>query len=544
MTAITIPGAARTRWAALQEAAEPVGLLPLAVLVGLASVQTFDVTAFGVLAPDIRHTFHLSNAGIDSVASLTGAVPIVFSVWMGYLGDRHNRISLSRLAALLWGVTAILTGLAPILAVLILARVVGGVGLLTAETVYPSLLSDYHRPERLGTIFTSYRFGSQGVGLLGAPLAGGMGALFGWRPTFVLLALPTFALVACLGFLREPQRGASFGLTAGTSDSPSIREGFREVRAIRTLRRSWLAAFVFGAGTLPFLTVVSDFFKDVYHLGDTARGGISALLGIGGLIGIAIGGRATSRALTALRLERLPVVSGILIMSFGGFALLLAVVPSLVFAVFVSALVTIGAFGFLPAYTTLVSFVSRPHLRAQAYGWSLLFYALGAIVITPIIGGVGDADGQRVSMALLSVIVFCGGLVAFSSRKFVEHDVEVARLFAAAVIEEDPSVELEAESPPAPAAPTRPPAKRKPAATKAKAAPAKAQARDVKAKVGTANPQAAKPKPAKANRQVATAKPKAPAKKIQAAVTSKSARSTARNRPAGTGSAGGVGGRS
>jgi len=33
-----------------------------------------------VLSPDIRDTFHLSNAGIDAVASLTAAVPIVFAV--------------------------------------------------------------------------------------------------------------------------------------------------------------------------------------------------------------------------------------------------------------------------------------------------------------------------------------------------------------------------------------------------------------------------------------------------------------------------------
>lgn len=531
-----------SRWAALERAAQPVGLVPLAVLVGLASVQTFDVTAFGVLAPDIRHTFHLSNAGIDSVASLTGAVPIVFSVWVGYLGDRRNRISLSRLAGLLWGVTAILTGLAPVLAVLVIARVVGGVGLLSAETVYPSLLSDYYRPDGLGTVFTGYRFGSQGVGLIGAPLAGGMGALLGWRPTFVVLALPTFALVACLGLLREPQRGASFGLAVSPTGSPSVRDGFREVRAVRTLRRSWLAAFVFGAGTLPFAAIVSVFFKDVYHLGDTARGGISALLGIGGLIGIAVGGWATTRALGAWRLERLPVVSGLLIMSFGGFALLLAVVPSLVFAVLVAALVTIGAFGFLPAYTTLVSFVSRPGLRAQAYGWSLLFYALGAIVITPIIGAVGDSDGQRVSMGVLAVIVVCGGVIAFSSRKFVQHDIEVARELVAPVAEEVPPEE---PAPPLPQPVTRTRAPRKPLVAAATAkSKVSASAKTGAGPIATAKPRAAsatgkpKAKATKANAKDATAKAKAPSqparKKAKAAVTNGAPdRSTAAGRAAG-----------
>ncbi|HEY1827388.1 MAG TPA: hypothetical protein VGF87_05175, partial [Acidimicrobiales bacterium] len=37
------------------------GLLPLALLVVLAVTQGFDGAAFGVLAPQIRHTFHLDN---------------------------------------------------------------------------------------------------------------------------------------------------------------------------------------------------------------------------------------------------------------------------------------------------------------------------------------------------------------------------------------------------------------------------------------------------------------------------------------------------
>jgi len=41
----------------------PAGLLPLALLVGLGVTQGFDGAAFGVLAPEIRHTFHLDNAG-------------------------------------------------------------------------------------------------------------------------------------------------------------------------------------------------------------------------------------------------------------------------------------------------------------------------------------------------------------------------------------------------------------------------------------------------------------------------------------------------
>jgi ABC-type branched-subunit amino acid transport system ATPase component/predicted MFS family arabinose efflux permease len=426
------PATKRWSWTEARASLGPTGTLPLLILIGLASVQSFDLNAFGVLSPDIKHTFGMSQAGIDVVASLTGAVPIVFAVWLGFLGDRGNRIRLSRYMGLLWGITAVLTGLSPIVLILILARTVGGVGLLSTETIYPSLISDYYPPEGLGTAFGAYRFGSVGIGLLGAPLAGVLASVVGWRPAFVILAVPTFAFVACLSLLKEPARGASTLLTS-TAEPPSLTEGFRTVRAIRTLRRNWLSAFIFGAGTVPFATVANNYFKDVFHLGDTARGGVSFLLGIGALIGVAIGGVLTSRALQQTRVDRLPVITGTLILSFGGLSILLAVAPDLPVALAISAFVTVGAFGFLPAYTSMVSLVAPPKVRSQAYGWSLLFYALGAIVISPVTGAVADAHGQRPSIAVLGLIVAAGGAVNLTIRRFVVADAAAALVATEAV---------------------------------------------------------------------------------------------------------------
>ncbi len=409
---------------------EPTGWVPLAVLVGLAGVQSFDLNAFGILAPDIRHTFHLSVASIDSIATLTGAVPVVFSVHLGYWGDRTNRVRLSVLAGILWGVTAILTGVAPVLALLVLARTVGGVGQLTTETVYPSLLADYYGSTALGSVFTTYRWVSQGLGLIGGPLAGLIAALLGWRVAFVALAVPTFAFVVLLQRLAEPARGASMGLSFG-EPLRSVREGFRRVRAIRSLRRTWIAAFLFGAGTLPLQTVLNNFFHDVYHLGDAARGNISLLYGLGGLFGIIYGGRLTNRALAAGRIPHLAKISGYLVLSCGVGILVMSVVPFLGLSVAATAALTVGAFGFLPAYTTLVAFVASPRLRAQAYGWSLLWYALGAIVLqVAVVGPLINGAGQRVALVVLGVLVGAGGLVGASVQRFVEADM--ARAFSGA----------------------------------------------------------------------------------------------------------------
>ena len=410
------------------------GLLPLALLVGLAVTQGFDVAAFGVLAPEIRQTFHLDNAGIDAVTSLTAALPVMGAIFLGYFGDKGNRLHLTAAGAVLWGVAAILTGLAPVLAVLIAARLLGGVGLLASRTIYPSLLSDYYPPEGLAQIFTIFFIASTGLGLVGSPLAGWLGAAVGWRPTFVLLAVPTFVCAGLLVFLHEPPR-RPIPLDGGTTPhlgdlavagqfEGSIREGFHDVGAIRTLRRTWVAAFLFGAGTVPLPTLVSDFFHDVYHVDSSGRGEIAALLGLFGLAGIVAGGGIAKRLLATNRLTLFPPVCGLFVVEFGVFALIMAVAPSEAGSVVAACLLAVGAVGYLPAYVTFVAVITPAELRSQAYAWSLFFYALGAVCLSAVIGAIADASGQRIGMGSLAVLVIIGGVIGMSARRFVRGDLD------------------------------------------------------------------------------------------------------------------------
>ncbi|HKN39409.1 MAG TPA: MFS transporter, partial [Acidimicrobiia bacterium] len=360
--------------------------------------------------------------------------PIFFAVVLGYYGDRKNRVKLTTAAAVLWGATALVSGLAPVLGVLVFARLLGGVGLLSAETLYPSLLSDYYPPRVIGGVFGAYRTGGQTLLLLGGPLAGVIAALSDWRAAFVILALPTFVLAfVAFTVLREPARGASQGLEAAGEEHGSILEGYRRIRAVASLRRTWGAAFLFGGGTIPFVTILSTFFKDVYHTGDTVRGLLTALYGAGGLAGIVLGGWLTQRGMRAGRLRWLPAINGLMIVEFGVGILLMAAAPAFALSAAAATVLSIGAFGFLPAYTTLVAAVVSPRVRSQAYAWSLFWYALGGITVSVVIGAINDASGPRTALALLAAVVAVGGLISTSVRETIDADVARANRLTEAI---------------------------------------------------------------------------------------------------------------
>jgi branched-chain amino acid transport system ATP-binding protein len=409
---------------ALNDSVGNASLVPLFLLLGLSAVERFDAIAFGVLAPELQKTFNLSDAGIATISSLTAAVPILFSVPLGYLADRMNRVRLAQIAAFIWGVTAVFPGLAPILLIFVAARLVGGVGLLINEPVHPSLLSDWYPPESLPRV-NSWHRQAQTIGLIGGPLAGALGAAFGWRSTFIVLALPTFVLAFMLSGLKEPARGGLAALAGLKIEKPpSLAESFRRIRAIRSLRRTWVAAFFFGSGTLPFATFLNLYLKHVFDLSSFNRGLVTAVFGAAGAIGLALATRAVTVYMGKYGMKALPLVNGGMVITLGVGILLMAVAPHIAIATVFSVIAGIGATGFLPPYLTMVAFVAPPSLRSQAFSWSLLFYALGALTFSGIIGGIADSQGERVAFVWLAVLVIIGGITELTVRGFIDRDVE------------------------------------------------------------------------------------------------------------------------
>ena len=93
----------------------------------------------------------------------------------------------------------------------------------------------------------------------------------------------------------------------------------------------------------------------------------------------------------------------------------------------------VGFSAFQPAYYTLVALIVPARIRTQAFGWSLILIAAGGLLSAGIFGNLGDEQGYRVAIGVLSLIVAFAGAVGVTAARFVAGDrVQAERSLSAA----------------------------------------------------------------------------------------------------------------
>ncbi|HET6874184.1 MAG TPA: MFS transporter [Acidimicrobiales bacterium] len=407
----------------------PTGLTPIMVLLLAATLERFLVTSTGILLPNIRDSFHISNQTAITATTLTSILPAVASPWVGYWADRTNRVRMAQWGTVAVGVIGIGMGVSPTFPILALFLFGGGLGQLVNVPSHSSLITDYYPPSAMGVVWTFYLFATSAIGLVAGPVAGVVGQATGWRTTFIVLSIPVMVAVIVLGRLKDPGRGASIGIAsqlAKNEERSSFWEGFRRLKAIRSLRRTWWAATFFGGGVVAFANLQSIFFKDVYHFSTSARGNLTTLFGLGGLIGTIVGGAYVQRRMAAGKPELLPVINGAMVIEFGLCMVLMGIAPNRWLAVGALCLLAVGAAGYAPAYQAMIGLVTTPRLRGQAYSYSLIWVTFGAIIVAPTIGGIANHH-ERAATYVLGVLMVVAGMIEITARKFVARDVAQAQ---------------------------------------------------------------------------------------------------------------------
>src|SRR3989440_12618226 len=164
----------------------------------LLTINLFNYMDRQVLAavePDIRATFFAANDlhAMTKTGWLGSAFLLTYmfsAPLLGFLADRLSRWVIVGVAVILWSLATGGSGLATTFGILFATRVCVGIGEGGYGPAAPTILADLYPIERRGLImaifFTAISVGSA----LWYVIGGSIGARFGWRWAFFLVAPP------------------------------------------------------------------------------------------------------------------------------------------------------------------------------------------------------------------------------------------------------------------------------------------------------------------------------------------------------------------
>ena len=400
-------------------------------------VTQMNDTSFGILLPNIRDAFHLSNSGILSVVAVSAVVGLALQVPIAQAADRHNRVRLMLLGATIFAGFVFGTGLAIAAWMLVLMQSGAGIGKATVGPTHNPLIADWYPINSRPRVYSFY-FGSNAVGaFLGPILAGGLAAWLGWRAPFIVLSVPVVILVLLGLRLREPSRGIQERMAMGVTDAllteeppPSFAEGWRTVWKIESLRRIFFALPFLAASLVGFASLASLLYQQKFGLDVVQRGWVAAAAEPAQLVGLAIGAHVSSKLIVkdpGLIIRFLAVVAAVA----AGLLVLFALVPILWVTILVNMAVTasLAAIG-AGIYGSLSLAIPA---RSRSLGFSMgALWVIPGLIILPIIGAIADTAGIRIGMLILVPVFLIGGLILSTAGRVIDRDITQVRTLAAA----------------------------------------------------------------------------------------------------------------
>lgn len=366
----------------------------LAILTLTALFNYVDRIALGIVLEDIKADLALSDT---QLGVLTGIAFALFYSAMGVpiarWADRGNRVTIIAATTLLWSLAVGLCSAAQTFIQLVFVRVFVAVGEAGCLPPALSLLSDHFaRAERARALSIFMASGSVSA-FVGYFFVGWLNELYGWRTTFLLMALPGLVLGTLVWMtLSDPRRSRSpvqaVERTDTAATAPKLKEVCITLWSIATLRHLlWTIAllffFSFGIGQWLPTYLIRSFGLTTGELGTL----LAIVYSVSGIAGAYLGGEWASRR--AANNERLQLIGGSIALVVCGVCMVFVFVSANVAWALVMLGIAAGtsAAVYGPVFAIIQALVPDS-MRAVAIALVYLFANLIGMGVGPLVTGI------------------------------------------------------------------------------------------------------------------------------------------------------------
>ena len=266
--------------------------MPLLLVLGLGGlVSALSVRIVEPMVPLLAGSL---SVDVHAIAILSSAFTLPYALgqpFLGPLGDARGKERVIVLCLAIVALSLLGAALTPSYELLFACRVVGG---LAAGGIIPlqlALIGDTSSMATRQVAISRYLVMVVSGQIIGAPMAGLISDVFGWRAVF-LCAMAAVGIVAIVSFRTlHPDQLKN----AASRPQIGIREGYAKVLANPKARICYAAVFLEGLfvfGYFPYVSVSLI----ANHLGGVREGGfVIGGIGIGGVIFSLLAGRLLSR---------------------------------------------------------------------------------------------------------------------------------------------------------------------------------------------------------------------------------------------------------
>jgi MFS family permease len=372
-------------------------------------------TALSPLQESMRVDLALGDTHMALLQGPALALPVALAaIPLGLLIDRHSRVRLLLIFAVIDLAGSLLTALASSFALLFAARCLVGLTVAATSTTAFSLLADLYPPAQRGraamVIGVGQYAGFATAFALGGTLLGVAGTTAAWRWAMLYLSLPLALVVCSILAMREPPRSGV------VLRNPSTRTAFAELWRYRAQVAPLLAGIVMTE--IMILTVLpwaAPALSRHFALSPQRIGAIMALvLVVGGVLGPVAGGFLADLSQRGAGPHRtMLTLSGLAFLCIP--AGLFAVAPGIITAsILLLIFMTLGN-AILTAGTALFTIVVPNEIRGLCLALSgaaavLLGLGLAPVAVSALSAALGGPD--MIGKALGSICVTASVLLA------------------------------------------------------------------------------------------------------------------------------------
>jgi ABC-type branched-subunit amino acid transport system ATPase component len=405
-------------------------LLPLVIMFGLLFLVSVEQATAVWLAPELTAYFNLNSLGIQVLRVITVQFGLFLTAPLAFRADHNDRARILLTGACLFAVFSVGSALSPpVWWVFLILRVGSTIGLATVLSTSVALIADLyniaHRPK-------VYAVHGAAVGLgiaAGIVLAVQVGMRVSWRLPFVLLAVPTVALVYAGRHLIDPGRGryerAAMGLTgealALEEEPPTFEEGRRMVQRVESLRRLFFAMPFLAVSLVGFGHLADLFYEREFHLDVAERAPLELIANLGQLLGIMVAYLAGARV---VRRDPARFIRLILVVSLGAalFVVLFAVARDTQTALIARVGLSACLAAVMPAIFATLSLAVPSRARSTGFSVAVLYLLPGLLLIL-VAEFIGDAWGMRWGVVAMAPVLLLGGYLASTVHRVLDRDI-------------------------------------------------------------------------------------------------------------------------